>query len=592
MEAVQPSREWPDFTFNNDPRRYLDEVIYLDPENPVDFLLIEQKEAGFPDSLPTPATQRLMVAGVRKGDLDSARELVDSHWGLVAAVTYPFKLGPLSPQELLHDGRHALIEAAKTYDREQDGAFSDYAARRIHESLGEMIPERAGDSFVVAAEQPMDGIYQFIETVQRAPNQAKLRKTQARFEEQEANWLNEEELKIVSLLHLKNETAKEIADISSVSKVEWLTASIKQKLGAKTKEEAAVIAWRRGWQYDVVDIPGRKHFTVDERSVAVHLHMSSEDIAEELGFTWWKVKRMIGSLRAKAKPRSRAELAILAQMHDFEPTKAELNPAPEPLLIEKLSLVQAEVIQRALYMQDKDIAELPDVDLSEAGVASAISAVLHKADLEYSNRAALILELHDQGMEFELAEPTVPIIEAFHAQEVRIIQRLHWQYQDIIDDLKLDCDIKGLVEIVQRLKQRVSARSRAELAMMAKVFYDEDQFPAREVDLETNEWALVKKIGAKTLGTRTWEEVLPAASDREREIITVYFLTPGISSWVEAGTHVGLSGSQARQIASGGIRKAREKLQRLTMSDDELFSYDPNDGWVPASRSPEHELAA
>jgi len=591
MDVVKLSREWPDFTFNNDPGRYLKEVIYLDPENPVDFLLIEQKEAGFPDTLPTPAAQRALITGVRRGELDSARELVDSHWGLVAAVAYPFKLGPLSPQELLHNGRHALMEATKTYNREEDGEFSDYAAQRMHQSLSVMIPERAGDSFVGVAAHPIEGIYQFIENVQRAPNQAELNKTQARFEEQEANWLDEEELKIVSLLHLDSETAKEIAEMSSVSKVNYLVGLVKQKLGAKTKEEAAVIAWRRGWRYDVVDIPGRERFTVDERSVAMRLHMPTEDIAEELDFTTWKVKRMIGSLRATIKPRSRAEMAILAQMHDFEPTEEELNQ-PEIPLVKKLTPVQLELIQRALYMQDKDIAALPDVDLSENAIASAISSLIQKANLQYNNRTALILELHEQGMEFDVAEPTVPMAEAFHAQEIRIIQRLHWEYQDIIDDLGLDCDKKGLVEIVQRLKQRVGARTHQELALMTKVFYDEDEFPAREVDLETHEWDLVKRIGARALGTKTWEEVLRAADEREQKIITVYFLTPGISSWDEAGTHVGLRGTQARQVALGGVRKAKDKLQRRFMSDEELFSYDPNDGFLAARQTQERELVA
>jgi DNA-directed RNA polymerase specialized sigma subunit len=589
MEAVRLPREWPDFTFNNDPRRYLDEVIYLDPEHPLDALLIEQKEAGFPDTLPTPVTQRELIAGVRRGELDTARELVDSHWGLVAAIAYPFKLGPLSPQELLHTGRRGLLEAAKTYDQEQDGEFSDYAARCIHESLSVMIPERAGDSFVEAAELPIEGIYQFIENVQRASTQAKLQKTQAKIEEQEAKWLDEEELKVVSLLHLKAETIKEIGDISSVSKVDNIVASIKEKLGAQTKEEAAVIAWRRGWQYDVVDIPSREHFTVDERLVAMRLYMPFKAIAEELGFTRWKVIRLNGSLRAKTPARTRAELAILAQMHDFEPTEEELNP-PETPLVDRLSPMQTKVIQRALYMRDKDIAEMPDIDISEGGIASAISTVIQKAGLEYNTRSALILELYEQGMDFDLAEPTVPLAEAFHAQEIKILQRLHWNYQDIIDDLELDCDIRRLGEIVYDLRQRVGARTRPELALMAKVFYDEDQFPAREVDLETHEWDLVKQIGARALGAKTWEEVLRAADEREQEIITVYFLTPGISSWVEAGTHVGLSASQARKVAFGGIRKAREKLQRRFMSDDELFSCDPNDGSLTARHSQEREL--
>ncbi len=590
-DAVRLPREWPDFTFNNDPRRYIEEVIYLDPQDQIDALIIEQKQAGFPDSLPDPATQRLLIAGLRKGSLDSTRELVDSHWGLIATVAYPFKRGPFGPEDLLSRGRHGLIKAAKTYDREQDGEFSDYAARCMHEAFGVAMPQQAGDSFVEVAEKPMEGIYQFIDNAYMAPSPAAVRKTQARIEDQEARWLDEEELKVASLLHLNAETIGVATGIGSINKVNEIVASIKQKLGAQTREEAAVKAWRKGMNYDVVEIPGREHFTVDERLVASRLHMPNAAIAEELGFTKRKLLRLGTSLRSKTQARSRAERALLAQMHKFEPTEEELNP-PETPLLQKLTPLQSEIMKRALYMHNKDISRMPDIDLSESGVASVVGTVMQKAGLEYNTRTALILELYEQGMEFDLAEPKLPITEAFHAQEVRIIQRLHWNYQDIIDDLELDCTVERLGEIVYQLKKKVGARTRPELALMVKVFYDEDRFPAREVDLETNEWALVRRIGAQALGTKTWEEVLPAAGNREKEIITSYFLTPGLPSWGETGAEFGVSASQARRLALRGIRKVSDKLHRSSMPDDELFPYDATDGSLAATRTRERELVA
>lgn len=556
MEAAKtlaPDRQ-PALSFDDDPAWLLRGVNFMDPADPLDRQLIEYKKIIAAEELPTAVEQRRMVAGLRRGRLASARELVARHTGLIAAAAYPFKGDKLSSDELLRSGVHAFLQAAKRYDLTTGEDFSDYAAAAVHGSLASSMPEMAGDSFIELPQNPMEGVYQFMETVQPATNGRHHEFIARRTREREQRQLTAEESQVWGLLHLKADDIRDRLGFSSSYKVESTLSSLKKKLDVETREAAALQGLEAGISYDLVEIPAREEFTVRERLVATRLGKRNAEIAEELGMSRTMVIEIGAALRAKTHARTRAEIALLAHTHDFEPTEEEMNPS----LAERLTPRQRTIVQRILYMQDKEVATDPELEISEHGVDTMVNRLMAKAGLAHNSRTGLILELHRQGMEFEeLTEPIEPLSETLYDYELQIAKRLHLPYETIIDELDLDCTVERLGEMVYQARKKVGARTRQELALMVDVFSDEAE--AMEKNFDNNQWRLARLLGVKTLAACDLDDLLSVASDKERETISAYYLTDKPVTWRQVSHEMGHR--DVRSTAQRGVQKILRHLQ-------------------------------
>lgn len=543
----------------DDPGKYLEGVNYLDPKDPIDTLLIDYQQDIASDSIITAQQQRVLIAGLKGGNLSSARELVNRHMGLVAAVAYPFKPGTMSSDDLMRAGVHALIKAAKQYDKDGGVDFSDYAAAAVHDALKDMLPDLAGDSYVELHEYPMEGVYRFTETVCPADTDAKMQEMRRRTKEFENKKLTPVQARAVPLLHLTAEDMSDQLGEDGVS-LTWtktIIREIRKKLGASTKEEAALIAYKRGFEFDILDIEPRENFTVDERLVGMRLWKRNADIAQELGFSEYKISKLRQSLTEKTHARSRAELLLMAHANDFEPTDEELNP-PELSLFERLDDLQKEVIGCTIYMKDAEIGELPGIDLKDSQINTLINEVIRKSDLPYKNRPSLVLELHRQGMEFDVMEVDEPLSDLLYAHELDVARLIHLPYEEIDRELSLGLTVEQIGGIAKRVKRKLGARSRQELALIVEIYDDGSE--ALEATNSDNRWRLARYLGLKTLESCDIDSLLGVTTKREREVITAYYLADDAVTWAEVSELMDFSERNAHTAAVRGIGRMIRKL--------------------------------
>lgn len=552
LTAVQDLDET--LLFNgNDPDLFFKSVNYLDPQDPIERLLIGFGDAVMDDHdrLPTESEQMRLINGVRHSDLQSAHELVDSHSGIIAAVAYPFKCAGIDAKELLGKGARAIVKAAKTYDRYGPLAFSDHAVTLIHEAFRDDWPEQAGDSFVDGQERPMARLYCFASTLMVADTPQKLAEKERLDSSRFNHKLTYRDIEILRLLNLEN---KQIALELGLNKatVSHRLSEIKAKLGVDNREAAALEMFRRGMVFDLPDIPEREAFSVQERQVAMRLTQSNKLISQELGLSKRQLDRVMNRLYGKTGARTRAELVVLAHLHDFEPTEEELNP-PLP---KTLSPLQVEICQRMIYQQDHEMADEMPVSISTIQK----HAERMVAENGLYDRTQLILELYRQGMEFDVIDPERPLTEILTAHEIDIVRCLDMPYEQIAEAFGYD-DRMQINNIVSRLKAKTGARSRHELALLVEMIDEANEEPLEMADYSTNEWRLAQRLGLKTLQACDIDTLILEAYDQDRAAIRAYYLAEKAVQMSTVSEMFGISLPALRSRLTRGIKAMKNGLE-------------------------------
>lgn len=575
MEVATQHESASALILQNDPELFLRGITYLDTADPIDRLLVDLstqvtyrevvddgEQPTITDNLPTATEQHRLINGFKIGDLASTRQLIDSHLGLIAATAYPFKYKDIDPTELLRTGIRAFAKAAKTYDKDCGPTFYDYAIAAVHAAYREAAPDLAGDSFVeLDEEHPMIGVYQFIDTLQIPQDPDEIKAAERQNEAHKNRRLTEAEREALPLLHLTEEGISEAigtGDKASLQRSKRLVASLKLKLGASTKEEAALIALWRGITYELTIAPNIDDLNLDERLAAVRMWSSNEAVSEELEFNETKVQRIRSNIATKTGARSRAEIVLMAHEYGWEPTEEELNP-PDLSLFEQMTDQEKQIVQLALHMSDREIAEAIEGDLNESAVGRIIGRLMDRASIQHNNRASLILKLHNQGMQFDVPILQEPVNNILYDEELKISRLLRLPYEKIIRKLKLGCTPERLGEIVYKARLKVGARSREELALMVKMY--DDGSSGKDKSRENNKWRMANHLGVKTLSLCNVDALLAATTDLQRQIITAYYLADGPKTMPEVCSQLGISKNSARLLASRGLASMRRKLE-------------------------------
>lgn len=594
MEAAHEASAWqqPDFSAVIDPSERK-QVIKLDRHDPIDGLVLAYKEAVRGEYLdyapgaaapPPPAQQRVLIAGFNSGNLDATRQLADSHMGLVAAVAFPFKGGRLNSEELLETGRHVLLHSAKTYDS-NEGDFGDHAARAIHAALQAQQPELAAGSYITAEQPPMESIYRFLEAAR--PGRAK--KLVAKPEPegpmhgpktaaevlQEAK-LDESEMGVLQNLHLRTDGIMAATGLSK-NQVHVQRAAVSTKLGVRNLEEAALTGMAAGIEYDIRKIPPRKDFSLQERQVAMRRYLPNKQVAEELGLAGFRLTTIMKALWKKTQARSEPEMLLMAHIGKFEPTEAELNP-PEPTFEERLTPLHRRVLSRLTYKTDSEIGQMKSVGMTLGQVRRFIRNFAKETGLRTNNRTALVLDLHRNGLEFDVPEPERPLHETLYAHELEIARLLDLSSLEIIDKLQLDCKPERINEIVYDARHRVGARSREELALMVEMF--DDGSPALEMDTSNNRWRLERHLGVQVLKDSTLLLLLEELTEDQLEVVEPYALSGRPVKWADVAEETGVPAVIAKDRATrawarmrGALDAALEKTVNASIDEsDEKFA--------------------
>jgi DNA-binding CsgD family transcriptional regulator len=543
MEAAETLKPVPkpDLSFNNDPTWFLEGINYLDSEDPIDRLLIDYKEDIATESLPTAAQQRVMIGGLKGDNLESARMLVNTHQGLVAAVAYPFKASEQSTEDLLRTGTRALIQAAKTYDKTDPVDFSDYAALMIHDTLSKVFPELAGDSFIELSQPAMEGVYQFMETVQSGSPVDRVQQMQERIRERERR-------QVLSCIYLPDKETAELTGLS-IHKVKKIIYAARAEVDGVSREELAVIKLREGAEYDILEAPPKEEFTFRERMVATRLSRKNAEIAEELGLTRKQLALAVSSLWEKTGARTRTELVLMARINNFEPAEEEFTFIPLAGM-EGFTPDECEVLEY-LHLPYKEIAAY--TGKTHNVIKHTIGGVFEKTGLR--NRTALIVELYERGAKFDITHLERPLVELLNSEEMEIALLAHLPYEEIGERVNLPAG--KVSSLMSHARDKLGARSRPELAIMVREF---DTGERREKDTRSRKEKFAAKLGLESLEGCNIELLLDHAAPIEHELIAGYYLSEEEASWRALGTRLTLSRSAAYARAHREIRRMKAVL--------------------------------
>lgn len=533
---------------------------YLDPADDFGKLLLDFKYSVASGTFPTLSEQRKLICGVQHSDLASVEEMIESHRSMVAVVAYPFQRQGADPEDLLAEGTRTLVLFAKTFNGGDTAQFNDQAVSAMSKVFQENWPQI--DTELFAVEKPMERVYQLAQTFTLPPAYWKVDELaeagdieqDTQVSSEDLGGLEAEELRVLEAIHLPGPEMESRLGVSSSYIVRKL-ASIRKKFkleDSETREAIAVEALRRGAEFDTLPIPGIKTFSILERQVATRLVHKNKSIANQLDLSRTQLVHIINSLYKKTGARSRVELALVAHANDFEPSEDEVASSSK-IYVEQLSATQADILKRALYMSDDEIAD--KLSETRANVSKTVQVAM--AETGTTNRAGLVLELHRNGFTFDVIKPERPLTKILQPYEARIIKSMDKPYREITGDFRYDQS--QIENTIFKAKKKVGARSREELALLLADI-DLQSFDEQEVLKEKRRQELAQKLGTKTLSAHDIEVLLLTVPEEERKIISARYLGDTAVTWVTLSQRFGLHENILRRKADKTIAQLREVL--------------------------------
>ncbi len=551
----------------------------LDLADPLDRMLNGYIDDISRDRLPTGTEQRDHVLGVQHGSLVSAKELIESHAGLIAAVGYRFKSRGIGSSELLATGSKELVRIALHYDTSKGlKCFNDDIVvaleHRFRSMLdGEPVPAYA---YPPTASSPMDNVVHFVQGLEHVnPSKplepssgstrlmiekmtgrlAALKQSKAR---ENVAALKPAGRAVLPYLHLPVE---EIAESQGLTPTAFgkVMEGVRDKLQVPSRLGAAIVAHEAGVQFhDLRPSPPIASLTIRQRQVASRVINGNREIAGTLGITQRQVMYALRTLYKITGARNRNELGLMAHVEKFEPSPEELAAIPEAL--KGFTHLQQKVLPR-LPMRYKEIAE--ELDTSK----DAINRIMltSRASLGVSNNVEMALELRRRGVKFDIRVPKCDISTMLPDDDMKILESLDY-FSDKAIGKATGIPPEHVSNIILSSFRKTGARTRVELALMLAEF---DTGERRLRDTRTRRQVLADKLGVEGISDDDLTAYISRlTSKQQREAMTFYLAYDTDASeppsWKDIGKRYGIrSASGKASLAVGRIREMIEEDKQL-----------------------------
>jgi DNA-binding NarL/FixJ family response regulator len=528
--------------------------ILLDPSDPIDTILIDFKKDVTFGNLPTAEDQQRLTMGVQRGDPESARELVKSYRGLMAAVAYGFKATGTESRELLLTGTGALIEAAETYSIRDSLEFNDHAINIIGRNLaiGFPLPEVSTSPADTSQPRPTERFFHLMDSLQDDVR-LEAQRRQAANELQEL--LTPYVYRVLAYLHLRE---SEIGKLTghTIGSIRYATQIAKEQLGGQTREGLALAALERGVQFDIKEVPRDTEFSTREKDVVERLAKRNPEIQVELQLSKKQVNSAVASLLRKTSARTRVELTLMGRLCYFKPAKVETEPYPE--VLEEFTPRERRVLQ-LLHLPVQAIADRLTNTYRTITVNSVYDTIGRARDkTDTSSVLALTMELYRRGLRYDIREPKRPLVELMDSDQMRVIESLELPYNVISEANGIP--VTDIEHLVWHMKQKTGARSRQELVLMMKTFDTGE----RRDPVHTPREKLAAKLGIKALTGANIELVAKYVREHddpgERDLLSAKYLIDEPVIWQEVADRLGVHVVTARSKGQRGVHKIRRRL--------------------------------
>jgi DNA-binding CsgD family transcriptional regulator len=514
-------------------------------------------EGGFP----TGGEQRRLLVDLRRyDDEEAAKALINRHMGLIAAVVYPFR-DFLSSEELMQAGGEALIEAAKSYDRNEQEDFSDHAILTMHGALSGRFPEADTPPYDDPEYRPMERIYRYVAVLNKDPaaqvlQEAAIRageiqpKMTAQEREKNMKWLESilspDEFKLMAAAHLTDREASIRTGVTYGS-IPTLLGTARKKLGVETRTEMALYLTVQGMEFDVPKPPADTRFTAREKLIGSLLEKRNPEIEAIIGLGPKATSTAISALLRKTGAKTRPELALICQKYPLKLTEEDAEEIPDAL--EGFTYKQREVAKR-LHLPYNEITE--ELDYEDTNTVHNIKdRTMEDAGAE--SPTELALRLHHRGLKYDIRKPKRPLVELMDSTDMLVASCLGLS-NDLIAAY-VDIPYRRVGHIIEKSKNKTGARTRVELALMMATF-DTGERRDRE---PTPRERLAARLGVEALDSFGVSVLFEHCSERERRVITGYYLRDKPTSWKKVAAEEGISVA----MANGAVGTVITRIHRL-----------------------------
>jgi DNA-binding NarL/FixJ family response regulator len=357
---------------------------------------------------------------------------------------------------------------------------------------------------------------------------------------------------VLPVLHLPGEDAATLLGINRTA-LQQRVHHIKNKAAVETRAGLAIWALERGVNYDVALPPPMEEFSLRERVVASHLDKQNPDIMREQGFSSREVRSDVMSLLQKTGAKNRTELALIARIYGFEPLPEELAADQPPDVLKPFTKFQRPVLSR-LHQPYKIIAG--ELGIAEYSVQGAVRRALEIADIP--NSVALALKLLEEGLTFDIHDPGRPLHELLTEQELGIAQSLELPFQEIADKYGLtEARVNALVGYI---KTKTGARTRTELALIARIF-DTGQAKPLYHNIRPRKERFFEALGIEPIPMEEARTLLEHVTPRQAEYLAAYYFSEKQLSWRAIAKQLFVRRETAIIAATRGVERIREHLE-------------------------------
>lgn len=509
---------------------------------------IEAAVLGFADQIEddtslTNADQLRLVQAVRHKHSGAEDNITNQNKGMLAVLAYPFKAHVRdNNQDLMDTASLALLHAAEQFDPSVQRNFTNFAAPIIEDALIEQAPWARKNKLLNDGEPPINTILRFISKVKKATESDVNPDGSELDSGVDSTVILQEYSEILQYIHLPNDVIEQQYGIK-YHELHRIVSDLCARFGLPNQASLALMCLEAGVSFDIRPIPDVSELTTIERAVAPLLHLPYEEVANIVGLRPQVVNKVASRLREKFNARSRIELVLMISIAQVEPVQPVLAP---------FTLME----QRVLPFINLETEEIMNkFGISKYAVDGAIGNAAKKVGVD--TRRSLAFYLYNNGFDFDIPEPTRPLVDALDSKQMEFAHNLYLSNKDLAELSGLS--ESGIGSTVGWLAKKIGAKNRIELMLMSYMY---DTGERREPDERTKRERLAEKLGWGALDVEQLQVLLESINPKQKNLINAYYLSEEGITWRTVAENFKMDRTLAIVTAQHGIQRILRMRRR------------------------------
>jgi hypothetical protein len=526
-----------------------DSRIYLRRDNVIEAAILDFAKEAEHDEGPNQNEQMKLIKAVKRGEPEATILLTSINRGLIGTIVYDFKhYLPNDSELLLIYGNNALVAAAYSYSLNgQKTSFVNFAIPYVKDYLHRQLSPGIKDPITSYDELPIFEIYRLLNNVRDGSTneQRKIDAAESHDHQRKRDII----LNNIKILRYINLPETLIVCYGIDLRIFYSTIEyVKNELDLPNRASVALACIDVGVVFALPPIPPKDDFTADQLEVLSRIHLPYEDVSNELNKPVTQITAMASRMKTKMGVRTRTELALMARLGNLTPDLVSDVEKPFTTFQRK--------IFPYIFLTTNEIVEKTGIS------AYSVQSSIHNAAVRVglTTRRELARYLQENGYDFVINEPTVPLGETFDADQMNFLQLIHMSDEAVSRLTGMEESAVG--SFVHLFRKKVGARNRLELSLMAYK-YDNGERKAKESSSKREK--LANKLGWAAMDISRLQELLNNLSPRTSQLIKAYYLSDDENiSWRDVSDTFQIDRAVAIATASKGIIKVRHLSRQIT----------------------------